>query len=122
MEPKQFSEGASYTCRVCNANLSEGRKYQIREMYFGTRETFSYLECPACGSLQLEDIPADLSRFYPSNYYTQSAPTVGGETVIHRTRYFLRGQLTLHQLGRRNLLGGLVNLLHPKKNELPRWL
>lgn len=37
---------------------------------FGLRETFTYRECLHCGSLHLKDVPADLARFYPANYYS----------------------------------------------------
>ena len=37
---------------------------------FGLRETFEYLECAACGSLQIKTVPQDLSRFYPPDYYS----------------------------------------------------
>jgi SAM-dependent methyltransferase len=39
-------------------------------MMFGLRERFEYLECAACGCLQLLDAPADMARFYPDDYYS----------------------------------------------------
>ncbi len=35
---------------------------------YGADGAFFYLECAACGCLQLLDIPADLGAFYPSDY------------------------------------------------------
>ncbi len=35
---------------------------------YGADGVFFYLECAACGCLQLLDIPADLGAFYPSDY------------------------------------------------------
>jgi hypothetical protein len=32
-------------------------------------ETFRYRRCSVCGTLSLVDIPADLGRFYPTEYY-----------------------------------------------------
>lgn len=37
---------------------------------FGLRDQFRYLECGACGCLQLLDVPADLERYYPKHYYS----------------------------------------------------
>ncbi len=37
---------------------------------FGTREEFAYLECGNCGTIQLIDIPRDLSLYYPPEYYS----------------------------------------------------
>ncbi|UDY23619.1 class I SAM-dependent methyltransferase [Nocardioides sp. Kera G14] len=46
--------------------------YRAREMLFGTREEFDYVECASCGTLQIETIPeADvLARHYPAAYYS----------------------------------------------------
>lgn len=109
-------------CKVCDAGIAEDHRFKAREMYFGTRESFTYLECANCGSLQLEEVPPDLSRFYPPNYYTQAAPVIGPESPAQRLRCFLRGQLTLHQLGRSSFLGRLINSVYPPKNPLPVWL
>ncbi len=38
-------------------------------MMFGWRDEFDYLECAACGTLQIVEIP-ELSRFYPPDYYS----------------------------------------------------
>jgi len=44
--------------------------HTAREMMYGSRERFDYLECPRCGSLYLKDIPRDMGRFYPRGYYS----------------------------------------------------
>lgn len=51
---------------------------------FGTREEFGYYQCPDCGCLQIIDIPADMSRFYPKNYYSLDAAHVpyGGNFML----------------------------------------
>jgi SAM-dependent methyltransferase len=56
-------------CEICG-NATQNRAFNAREMMFGLRESFEYLECSECGCLQLMDVPADLSRFYPENYYS----------------------------------------------------
>ena len=38
-------------------------------MQLGLRETFSYMECGNCGAMQLQDIPADLGKYYPNEDY-----------------------------------------------------
>ena len=37
---------------------------------FGTRESFTYLQCGGCGTVQLLDVPADLAPHYPPDYYS----------------------------------------------------
>ena len=60
------------TCRVCGA--TEGhRRHVAREMMFGWRDPFPYLECGRCGCLQIEQVPADLARYYGEGYYSFGA-------------------------------------------------
>lgn len=37
---------------------------------FGTGEDFDYAECRECGTLRLVDVPTDMSRYYPDDYYS----------------------------------------------------
>lgn len=39
-------------------------------MMFGTRDKFAYFQCASCGCIQIKEIPKNLSRYYPSNYYS----------------------------------------------------
>ena len=36
----------------------------------GTRHRFDYSECSRCGTLQITEIPGDLDRYYPADYYS----------------------------------------------------
>lgn len=56
-------------CRICDASGSWG-DFIAREMFIGTRAEFRYFRCPDCGCVQPVEIPADLSGFYPSGYYS----------------------------------------------------
>lgn len=47
-------------------------------MMFGSRDKFDYLECARCDCLQIEEVPADLSQYYPANYYAFQRPMEGG--------------------------------------------
>jgi len=38
-------------------------------MFMGTRDPFTYVECAACGTLQIKEVP-DLRPFYAGNYYS----------------------------------------------------
>lgn len=37
---------------------------------FGTKQPFTYAECPGCECLQLTSVPPDLAAFYPNHYYS----------------------------------------------------
>jgi SAM-dependent methyltransferase len=71
------------TCEICG-NAAGNRVFAAREMMFGLRERFEYLECAECGCLQLLDVPKDLSRFYPQDYYSlgSTPPVEGGAIVV----------------------------------------
>jgi hypothetical protein len=53
-------------CRICG-NVNYNRTFAAREMMFGTREVFPYMECGGCGTLQLTEVP-DLRPHYPKDY------------------------------------------------------
>ena len=57
-------------CRICGSG--DKVHFVVREMMFGTRESFDYFECTSCGCLQIARIPEDLSRYYPPGYYAHS--------------------------------------------------
>ena len=59
------------TCPACGVG-GAGDPLEIPEMMFGTGETFSYTRCRACGSLRIDDVPADLDRHYPPLYRSRS--------------------------------------------------
>ncbi|MHC4597766.1 MAG: class I SAM-dependent methyltransferase [Planctomycetota bacterium] len=56
-------------CRICG-NAESNRLHTAKEARFGTGEAFAYVECGACGCIQIGEIPEDLSRHYPADYYS----------------------------------------------------
>jgi SAM-dependent methyltransferase len=82
-------------CRICG-NTEDNQTFFPKEMMFGWREAFEYLECGRCGCLQIAHIPPDLARYYPSDgYYSYRAPKRKRNPAWllklrhERTRYFL---------------------------------
>lgn len=59
-------------CKICG-NRENNVPYTAREMMYGLRDEFQYFECAACKCLQIETFPSDMSRYYPSNYYSFNA-------------------------------------------------
>jgi SAM-dependent methyltransferase len=55
-------------CRICG-NQVDNQMHRAREMMFGTRDEFDYLECGSCGTLQIVDVP-DLAKYYPDDYFS----------------------------------------------------
>ncbi|WP_415878632.1 class I SAM-dependent methyltransferase [Methylomonas sp. BW4-1] len=60
-------------CRICDSKDNHQR-FILKEMMFGSNEEFEYFKCSHCGCLQITDIPSNLSRFYPDNYYSYQKP------------------------------------------------
>jgi SAM-dependent methyltransferase len=90
-------------CSVCQ-NASGNKTIVAREMMFGYRDEFEYLECGRCGCLRIKKIPDNLTRFYPSEYYS-TPPADTSETGVRR---FLRHQKASYCLYGRNVIGKLL--------------
>lgn len=60
-------------CRVCDNNAGN-ETVECREMTLGLRDRFTYFLCAGCGCLQIAEIPEDLSRYYPPDYYSYQSP------------------------------------------------
>lgn len=56
-------------CEICG-NVEHNKRHVAREMMFGYRDEFEYLECARCGCLQNVTVPDDLGRYYGDNYYS----------------------------------------------------
>lgn len=84
------------SCSVCH-NRAGNRTFVAREMMFGLRDQFEYLECAQCGCVQLASIPADFARYYPSDYFPDPPVLTNGfdlkKILWHqRARYCLTGR------------------------------
>jgi SAM-dependent methyltransferase len=56
-------------CKICG-NTTGNQSFIARELAHGMLDEFEYVECGACGCLQIAETPSDLGRYYPSNYYS----------------------------------------------------
>ena len=93
-------------CPICSQG-SSFIPYQVKEMMFGFRESFTYLECVDCESLFIEKIPANMERYYPHEYYSF------GFEPISIVKDFLKKQRHSYQLLQRGLLGRFLNYSFP---------
>lgn len=105
-------------CRICG-NTKNNRVYSAREMMFGTRDVFRYIECGECGTIQIEEMP-DLARYYPPDYYSLQS-----EPGIDRT---LKNRLASRFIGKflstgRGILGRYLSARYPDiRDEFPPYL
>ena len=56
-------------CKLCGCQDNLER-YTVKEMEMGFKEKFNYLFCESCGTLQIEHIPENLSKYYSGGYYS----------------------------------------------------
>jgi SAM-dependent methyltransferase len=71
-------------------------EHHAREMMFGLREKFTYLECSGCGVLRLATPPHNLSDYYPKGYY--SFETANGPVGKLKPFVLSLGRLRLRRL------------------------
>jgi SAM-dependent methyltransferase len=99
-------EHAPPACVVCG-NSRGNRTFTAREMMFGLRDEFEYVECGACGCLQIASVPDDLGRYYPEDYYSFKPASTAGTGI----RQALLAYRTADQIGYSNPLGRLLTRL-----------
>jgi SAM-dependent methyltransferase len=83
-------------------------------MMFGFRDKFTYFECSKCGCLQISEIPENISRYYPSNYYSFSEnPSASPINPAKSIVQFLTNKRTEYAIFKRGNIGRLVYVLIP---------
>lgn len=66
------SDASTRFCRVCRSQRIE-RQFSVRERMFGLAGQFVYTLCAECGSLSRAANEADISHYYPKDYYSFAA-------------------------------------------------
>lgn len=77
-------------CAFCSVE-SVPKFFEAKERMFGTGGDFNVAECGNCGSIQLLDVPQDLSIFYPNDYYAHQSLVISSnvKNVLKKLRYRL---------------------------------
>jgi 2-polyprenyl-3-methyl-5-hydroxy-6-metoxy-1,4-benzoquinol methylase len=99
-------------CRICGV-IADNRFYTVREMMFGTGDAFAYFQCSACACLQIAEIPPDISRYYPADYYsfTPKRRLFRNNSIDRAMRRF-QDRSTVFSRG---ALGSIVSRFSPNK-------
>jgi len=81
-------------------------------MMLGLRDRFEYFECRECGCVQIAAPPADLSKYYPPDYYSfsnqESASRTGG------LKEYVRRQRDRYALLGRGWIGAIADRFYPR--------
>ena len=86
-----------FVCSICGGK--DNRLFSAKEMMFGFNNKFEYSECQVCYSLSILEIPDDLTKYYPKDYY--SFQSISSGTV----KKILKRQRGRYVLGKSNFLG-----------------
>ena len=93
------------SCKACYG--SDLRIFQAKEMMHGLRHEFDYGECKSCGSIQILQVPINLSDYYPGNYYSLQTSLPSQKPL----RQWLLEQRLEHCQGKSNFVGGLLSFI-----------
>lgn len=111
-------------CSICK-NTNGNNIIYVKEMMFGFRDRFRYLECTKCKCLQLIDYPKDMGRYYPSTYYSYNRKNSMIKRYIQKSRnnYFhnkigIMGKILLKVLGDTEYISLLGKFSLTKKNKI----
>lgn len=75
-------------CRICHSNHSTG-SFLVNDKMFSGSEKFEYFECSDCGTLQIAEFPADMSVFYPDNYYSLKSELTFKDKFLQKIRDYI---------------------------------
>lgn len=102
-------------CKICS-NSDNNRVFIIREMMFGYKDEFTYIECSNCGCLQILEFPADMSKYYPANYSSFNVkPHEQFQSSLRKKFKCMRDSYAVFGRG---ILGGLLCKIFPPSNNL----
>jgi len=74
-------------CRICG-NEDAKQVFVAKEKHFGLNDEFIYFDCLNCETLQIEEIPADMSKYYPGGYYSKiNMPGNSIKSLIKKSWY-----------------------------------
>ena len=105
-------------CPICNDPSKS--QHQAREMMFGYRDQFDYAECGNCGCVWLPQPPNDMSKYYPSTYYSLlKAPAPIPTPSINPVRRWVWEHRNEAQALKRGGVWGLVARARPRPDVRP---
>ena len=100
------------TCAICN-KVEGNSLHEVREMIFGSRDPFTYTECGDCGCLWLVDVPADMAKYYPTEYYSLSSRPRLPQNRVTRLLRVEKDRLTPYAVFGKGLIGRAVYAAYP---------
>lgn len=97
-------------CRIC-FNNRDSKIYVAREMMFGYKDRFEYMECSECGCLQIKNQPTNLSKYYPPEYYSFAELNIKSDNFLKRYLLHKRSEYCLFGKG---IIGKSISFIKPE--------
>lgn len=98
-------------CKICNS--TDNTIYETEEMMFGYKDKFTYFQCSICECLQIAEIPHNMSKYYPSNYYSFSRKAPSRLLNIFKRRIVkIRDNYAIYDKG---IIGKLIYSKFPEQ-------
>jgi len=97
-------------CRICGSH-GKRRFFDAQERQFGMGDRFTYFECGDCGSLSINSVPAQLSKYYPPHYYSFGRLSGENPEDIGWLRRQLRARRSMFNIYNKDLLGRWIQKL-----------
>jgi SAM-dependent methyltransferase len=104
-----------FDCRICGHGTDNPESYRVRETRLGLGDVFEYVRCPQCGCVQISEIPEDLGKYYPSQYYSLQQRHEDKDNRSYRV--FLRKHIINYRLTKRDLIGKWFVKMQPNSFE-----
>lgn len=101
-------------CRICS-NEEGNRSFSTHEMMFGFRDPFTYIECVSCGTVQISEIPSNIGKYYPADYYSYAR----NENADVSFKDWRKGKVFQYYYGGKTILGFLLAAFSSKP---PLWM
>jgi 2-polyprenyl-3-methyl-5-hydroxy-6-metoxy-1,4-benzoquinol methylase len=91
-------------CGICS-NEQNNTPYKIREMMFGLRDSFDYFQCGNCQCIQIKEIPENLGKYYPTDYYSFT----NTDSKIKKLSFFKQMQYEYLSGNKKTVLGAIIS-------------
>jgi len=97
------------TCKICN-NKSGNELIILQERQVGLGDKFEYLVCSSCKCIQIREIPPNMDKYYPPEYYAFDQPVF--PTKLNWFNSFLKKSLINYYMGYFDITGFLLSFIY----------
>jgi SAM-dependent methyltransferase len=95
---------------LCGENVSRELFRATDRLYGTTDKLFPVVECARCGLVRLEPVPADLSRFYPKNYWFKPGGSFAARLEEQYRRLLIRDHVAFVEQALRTAGGPILDV------------